>query len=227
MSKFVNYLIQNMKHSALESFDTVLVLAPHTDDGELGCGGTIHKLKSLGKRVIYVAFSTCEQSVPEGFPKDILTHEVKAATKELGLAAEDLIILDYQVRYFPRDRQEILEELVKLNKKLNPDLVFCPSSYDIHQDHGTISMEAKRAFKNTTLLGYEFIWNNFQFASQCFVELNEDNIARKVAAMEQYKSQSKRLYAKDKLIRGVANYRGLQAGVEYAEAFEVIRWIVK
>ena len=88
-------------------------------------------------------------------------------------------------------------------------------------------MEAKRAFKNTTLLGYEFIWNNFQFSSQCFVELNEDNITKKVASMEQYKSQSKRLYAKDKLIRGVANYRGLQVGIEYAEAFEAIRVIVR
>ena len=223
---FANYLTPNMKKSALEAFETVLVLAPHTDDGELGCGGAIHKLIELGKRVIYVAFSTCEESVPEGFAPDTLTHEVKAATAELGITKENLIILDYRVRHFPAHRQEILEDLVKLNRELKPDLVFCPSSYDIHQDHGTISMEAKRAFKNTTLLGYEFIWNNFQFSSQCFIELNESDIAKKVASMEQYKSQSKRLYAKDKLIRGAANYRGLQAGVEFAEAFEVIRWIV-
>ena len=215
-----------MKTSALEAFETILILAPHTDDGELGCGGTIHKLTQLGKKVIYVAFSTCEESVPEGFAPDVLTHEVKAATKELGITSESLIIFDYRVRHFPAHRQEILEDLVKLNREYKPDLVFCPSSFDIHQDHGTISMEAKRAFKNTTLLGYEFIWNNFQFSSQCFIELNENDIAKKVAAMEQYKSQSKRLYAKDKLIRGVANYRGLQAGVEYAEAFEVIRLII-
>lgn len=215
-----------MKTSALNAFDTVLVLAPHTDDGELGCGGTIHKLLSLNKKVIYVAFSTCEESVPEGFPSDVLTHEVKAATSTLGIPSADLIILNYQVRHFPRDRQDILETMVKLNKEHKPDLVFCPSSYDIHQDHGTISMEAKRAFKNTTLLGYEFIWNNFQFSSQCFIELNEADVAKKVAAMECYKSQSKRLYAKDKLIRGIANYRGLQANVEFAEAFEVIRWII-
>lgn len=216
-----------MNTSALEAFDTVLVLAPHTDDGELGCGGTINKLKQLGKRVIYVAFSTCEESVPEGFPRDVLTHEVKAATKALGIPPEDLVILPYQVRYFPRDRQAILEDMVKLNREHKPDLVFCPSSYDIHQDHGTINQEAKRAFKSTTVLGYEFIWNNFQFSSQCFIELNEDDISAKVKAMECYQSQSKRLYAKDKLIRGVANYRGLQASVEYAEAFEVIRWIVR
>jgi|APSaa5957512493_1039668.scaffolds.fasta_scaffold00422_8 N-acetylglucosamine malate deacetylase 1 len=226
MVMFAKNSTQNMKTSALEAFDTVLVLAPHTDDGELGCGGTIHKLKQLGKRVVYAAFSTCEESVPEGFPKDVLTHEVKAATKELGIPEEDLIILDYQVRYFPRDRQAILEDMVKLNRELKPDLVFCPSSYDIHQDHGTISMEAKRAFKSTTLLGYEFIWNNFQFSSQSFIELDEADVAAKVASMECYKSQSKRLYAKDKLIRGIANYRGLQAQVEYAEAFEVIRWII-
>ena len=216
-----------MKRSPLEAFETALVLAPHTDDGELGCGGTIHKLISLGKRVIYVAFSTCEESVPEEFPSDVLSHEVKAATGGLGIESKDLRILNYRVRHFPASRQEILEDMVKLNRELKPDLVFCPSSFDIHQDHGTISMEAKRAFKNTTLLGYEFIWNNFQFSSQCFIELNEADISSKVAAMEQYKSQSKRLYAKDKLIRGIANYRGLQAGVEFAEAFEVIRWIVK
>lgn len=215
-----------MKTSALEAFDTTLVLAPHTDDGELGCGGTIHKLISKGKRVIYVAFSTCEESVPEGFPSDILSQEVKKATGALGIPPSDLIILDYRVRHFPAHRQDILEDMVKLNHRFRPDLVFCPSSYDIHQDHQTICMEAKRAFKGTTILGYEFIWNNFQFASQCFIELEETDIEHKVTAMEQYKSQSKRLYAKDKLIRGVANYRGLQAQVEYAEAFEVIRWIV-
>lgn len=223
----MNYSTPIMKKSALEAFDTALVLAPHTDDGELGCGGTIHQLIELGKKVVYVAFSTCEESVPEGFPKDILHHEVKAATAVLGIREENLQILNYKVRHFPTHRQEILEDLVRLNKEFKPDLVFCPSSYDVHQDHNAICNEAKRAFKNTTLLGYEFIWNNYEFSSQCFVDLSEENIAKKVAAMEEYKSQSKRLYAKDKLIRGAANYRGLQCGLEYAETFEVMRWIIR
>ncbi len=216
-----------MSKTALEAFDRILVLAPHTDDGELGCGATIHKLIQLGKEVHYVAFSTCEESVPEGFPKDILAHEVKAATARLGIRPEHLHILNYPVRHFPAHRQEILEDMVALNRKWKPDLVFCPSDFDVHQDHQTICSEAKRAFKNTSLLGYEFIWNNYKFATQCFIELSEANIEKKVEAMECYKSQSKRLYAKDKLIRGVANYRGLQVQVEYAEAFEVIRWIVR
>ena len=53
----------------LNSFNNILVLAPHTDDGELGLGGTINKLIQLGKKVTYVAFSTAQQSVPKGFPK--------------------------------------------------------------------------------------------------------------------------------------------------------------
>ena len=59
----------------LNSYNNILVLAPHTDDGELGLGGTISKLIELGKKVTYVAFSTAQQSVPEGFPKDILKTE--------------------------------------------------------------------------------------------------------------------------------------------------------
>ena len=57
--------------SDIFKFKNVLVLAPHTDDGELGCGGFIAKLIELGSKVTYAAFSTAEESVPEGFPKDI------------------------------------------------------------------------------------------------------------------------------------------------------------
>jgi LmbE family N-acetylglucosaminyl deacetylase len=56
----------------LKNFKNVLVLAPHTDDGELGAGGTIAKLIENGANVYYAAFSTAEASVPDGMPKDIL-----------------------------------------------------------------------------------------------------------------------------------------------------------
>ncbi|MEX0596287.1 MAG: PIG-L deacetylase family protein, partial [Candidatus Paceibacterota bacterium] len=136
----------------------ILVLAPHTDDGELGCGATISKLINEGKDVYYVAFSICEESVPEGLPKNILETEVKKATKKLNISPENLIIKKFKVRYFPENRQQILEEIVSLNREIQPDLVFTPSSFDVHQDHKTIFEEARRAFKNTSILGYEFMW---------------------------------------------------------------------
>ena len=63
--------------------DTVLVLAPHTDDGELGCGGTIARFLEEGKEVYYVAFSTCRTSVPEGYPEDILKTDLRICLRLL------------------------------------------------------------------------------------------------------------------------------------------------
>ncbi|MBU8893916.1 MAG: PIG-L family deacetylase [Bacteroidales bacterium] len=207
-------------------FNTILVLAPHTDDGELGCGATIARYINEGKNVYYAAFSICEESVPEGFPKNILETEVKKATSVLGIKKENLIIYKFKVRRFPEFRQEILEELVKLNRKIKPDLVFMPSSFDIHQDHKTIFEEGRRAFKNSSILGYEFMWNNFSFNSACTIVVNEDHIDKKMESINKYESQAKRFYASDKMVTGLANYRGLQISNEFAEAFEVIRWII-
>lgn len=81
----------------------------------------------------YVAFSTAQQSVPEGFPKDILKTEVKKATAQLGISPENLIIYNYEVRKLGYVRQEILEELIRLKKANSFDLVFIPSLHDIHQ----------------------------------------------------------------------------------------------
>ena len=201
----------------------VLVLAPHTDDGELGLGGTINKLITEGKRVTYVAFSTAEESVPAGFPKDILKTEVRNATAKLGIKSENLIIYSYQVRKLNYVRQEILEELIKIRKREKYDLVFIPSLHDIHQDHTTIAQEGVRAFKNTTILGYELIWNNLSFDTQCFVRLQEDDIKAKIMALKEYHSQGKRDYLSDEFIYSLAKTRGVQVGSEYAEAFEVIR----
>ena len=199
----------------------VLVLAPHTDDGELGLGGTINKLITEGKRVTYVAFSTAEESVPPGFPKDILKTEVRNATAKLGIKSENLIIYSYQVRKLNYVRQEILEELIKIRKREKYDLVFIPSLHDIHQDHTTIAQEGVRAFKNTTILGYELIWNNLSFDTQCFVRLHD--IKAKIMALKEYHSQGKRDYLSDEFIYSLAKTRGVQVGSEYAEAFEVIR----
>jgi len=52
-----------------QNINKILVLAPHTDDGEFGCGGSIAKFTMDGKNVFYAAFSTAEKSVPDHLPK--------------------------------------------------------------------------------------------------------------------------------------------------------------
>jgi LmbE family N-acetylglucosaminyl deacetylase len=207
-------------------FKRVLVLAPHTDDGELGCGGTIAKLLESGDEVSYVAFSAAERAVAPDLPPDILRHEVKDATHVLGIPPENLFILDYEVRDFPLHRQAILEDLIKFQRELNPHLVLLPAFHDIHQDHITIASEGLRAFKTTTILGYELPWNNMTFNTTAFVFLEERHIKCKMSALSCYVSQRGRRYADGDFIRSLARARGIQIGAAYAEAFEVIRWIL-
>ena len=205
------------------NIENILVLAPHTDDGELGLGGTISKFIEEGKNVFYAAFSTADKSVPEGFPKDILATEVRNATLKLGIPPENLYIYHYEVRKLSYVRQELLEDMVKLRNERRYDLVFMPSSHDIHQDHTTVAQEAIRAFKKTTLLGYELIWNNLTFDTDCFVQLEERHIEAKCQALREYKSQDFRDYTSSEFVRSLARTRGVQVGCQYAESFEVIR----
>jgi len=210
----------------LSKFKTVYVLAPHTDDGELGAGGTISKLIEEGADIYYFAFSTAETSVPEGFPKDILKTEVMNATAKLGIKKENVIIYNYEVRKLNYARQEILEDLIKRRKLLQPDLVLMPSLNDIHQDHSTIAQEGLRAFKGTTILGYELIWNNLTFNTTSFVKLDKKYIQAKCDALKEYKSQGGRNYMSEEFIFALAKTRGVQIGTQYAESFEVIRWVM-
>ena len=70
----------------LDGLERALVLAPHTDDGEFGCGGTMARLVEAGCEVRYVAFSIATRSLPPGFEPDTLAREVREATGELGRA---------------------------------------------------------------------------------------------------------------------------------------------
>jgi LmbE family N-acetylglucosaminyl deacetylase len=206
----------------------VLVLSPHTDDGELGAGGTIAKFLEEGKDVYYVAFSGCEASVPQGLPKNTLRKECKRSTSSLGIQPEKLLVMDYEVRTLPEFRQEILEKLIKLKGEIKPDLVFVPSSHDMHQDHGVIYWEALRAFKKeASIWGYEHPWNNLSFATDIFVVLDLKHMEKKLIALKQYKSQKSKGYMDRKNILALGCTRGSQIDCAYAEAFELIRYIIR
>jgi len=210
-----------------QDIERVLVLAPHTDDGEFGCGGSIAKFIEEGKEVYYVAFSTAEKSVPEGWPKNILEVEVKEATKRMGIPSSHLLIYKYEVRKLNYTRQEILEELVKIKKDVKPDLVILPSKNDLHQDHTTVATEGIRAFKQISILGYELPWNNITFHTQVFIKLKETHVQKKIHALKAYSSQSHRDYAAEDFIWSWAKTRGTQIGTEYAETFEITRWVIE
>ena len=203
----------------------ILVLAPHTDDGELGCGATMAKFAAEGKQIFYIAFSTCAKSLLPGLPKDTLAVECKKAISILGIEEENIKLFDFEVRELMIHRQRILEELVTLNKKLNPDLVLLPAMNDIHQDHQVVYAEGMRAFKNSNLLGYELPWNNTRFQPNYFQSLTDNDLNKKIQALKAYKSQVNKNYMQEDFVRSLAKVRGVQANAAYAEAFEMYRLV--
>jgi LmbE family N-acetylglucosaminyl deacetylase len=180
-----------------------------------------------GTEVFYACFSSCEESVPEGFDRDVLKREVVRAIAVLGIKPECFTLFSLPVRHFPAHRQEILEELITLRKRIEPDLVFVPALSDIHQDHGIIAHEGLRAFKHATVLGYELPMNTITFQHACFVQLDARHMERKIAHLECYQSQRHRPYAQPDFLRALATVRGVQINADAAEAFEVIRLCVK
>lgn len=204
----------------------ILVLAPHTDDAEFGMGGSISKFTEAGNTVYCAAFSACKQSVQPGFPEDILIAEVKEASAILGIKPEHLFLFEYDVRTFNAHRQEILDDIIALREKLQPDLIFIPSLNDVHQDHKVVAEEGVRAFKFASILCYELPWNNFTFTNTCFVLLTENMLETKVKAITTYRSQAHRNYANPGFIRSLATTRGVQINSQYAECFEIVRLIM-
>lgn len=196
-------------------FKKVLLLAPHTDDGEFGCGATLNRLSEEGSEVYYIAFSA---PLPE------LEAEVTKAIKVLGLT--DIRIEHFPVRQFHTVRQKILDYMIALNEQIQPDLVLVPSPHDQHQDHMAISQESFRAFRTVSILAYELPWNYLTFDTKLFFKVSEDNMAKKMQALECYNSQAGRHYLKESFINGLASVRGVQIKSEFAECFEVIRWVI-
>jgi N-acetylglucosamine malate deacetylase 1 len=214
-------MVQNL----MSSMQRVLVLAPHTDDAELGCGGTIARLLREGEDVFVAAFSTAEESLPPGAAPTRLRDEFQVAMQTLGIPLENILVFGYPVRRLSYYRQELLEELVKLRSQVNPGMVFLPSASDLHQDHQVLNIEGLRCFKDMTVWGYELPWNNIGFPAQAFVTLEPCDLQAKWKALQAYKSQFElaRPYFSWEFIEGLARVRGVQVKAPYAEAFEVMR----
>ncbi|MEB2329176.1 MAG: PIG-L family deacetylase [Ignavibacteriaceae bacterium] len=211
------------------NFDRVLILSPHTDDAELGCGGYITKLISENKTLLWVVFSTAEESLPDNLPPDTLVKEFEAVMKSLNLKKDQYRVYNFKVRQLPDNRQEILELLNNLKNEFHPSLVIGPSLNDYHQDHAVIANEMVRAFKTTSsIISYELPWNHLEFRSQFFVKLDEENIIKKISLLNKYQSQMyiKRHYFTEDFIKGLALTRGAQINHKYAEAFDVIRMVI-
>jgi len=205
----------------------VLAISAHTDDAIVLAGGTLTRFVDEGHSIHYVGLSLAEKSIPLNFPKQVLNDECHEAVSKLGIPRDRVLLSYFPVRQFPKYRQKVLEALRMLSE-YKPELVLVHGSVDIHQDHQVVYQEALRAFKNCSIIGYNCPWNVFGGERQnLFVRLTDEQLKRKLTAVKCFKSQIAKgsPYFTPEYLRGLAVERGSRIGVQYAEAFEVIREI--
>lgn len=205
----------------------ILLLSPHTDDIELSLGATLFKWIEEKNEIFYLVFSDCSDAVPLGKTKNTLENEWNSVIKYLKIKGK---INKFPNKHFSDHRQEILDELCAINKEFVPDLVVMPSLKDTHQDHKTIAEEGLRAFKkgNTKIISYECAWNYIPFVPNFYSLLKKEHLERKWDLLKHYQSQFdlKRIYFDKEYIYAWAKFRGMQISESYAEAFEIIKWVI-
>ncbi len=197
----------------------ILVLAPHTDDEVIGCGGFIHNRIKKGDDIQVVAFSWL-------FSGEDLRQEFADAGNVLGVQCFGYF--PFTPRNFCNMRQEIRDAMIKLRDEsfYSPwNWILVPQSNDPHQDHQVITEEAIRIFGKYTLLGYEGLGKSRAPIFDLIVKLDEEDIVAKVNAFTEFESQKNRFYYKQRkeFFFGRATDRGMLVETPYAEAFQVIR----
>jgi len=196
----------------------VLFACAHPDDNQYGACGLILKLIKNAVDVESVVFSTCErQPGNKG-----ITQEWETVVKELGI--KKFKIYDFQETKLPKYSDEI-REILEGFKKDKISLIVTHSLDSINQDHKTVAEECNRVFRNNSMICYEHIKSEPNFKPNFFVELTPEEVEKKIRILMRFKTQHRRYYHKPDLFKSIMRFRGAQAGVKYAEAFEVVRLI--
>jgi len=143
----------------------------------------------------------------------------------LGVPQESVVLGTFETRRFPQQRQEILEFMIQLNHSFAPDIVFVHTRSDIHQDHATVTEEALRAFRGKTVLGFDVIRSSYGFFPHFLVEVTEDDVEKKIAALGQYHTYTSKYYFEEQVTRATLIRNGAIAERPYAEGFDILRII--
>jgi len=200
----------------------VLFLGAHPDDIELGCGALLHKITPTTD-VLCVTLSDNQKN-------PLLSNVVNEHYESmavLGVPKESIVLGPFTTRIFPDARQDILEYFLKLRRDFDPDLIFVHSKQDVHQDHNTMTDEALRAFRGITVLGFDVVRSSYDFFPHFLVEVEEENVTKKIEALACYETYRDKYYFNSELTRSIMVRHGALAERDFAEGFDILRIVGK
>jgi len=195
----------------------LLAIGAHSDDIEIGCGGTILRLIEQGAlaEVYWV----------------VLTGESKRATEAgnsakaflSGVDEKHVILKNFRDGYFPYDGAQIKEFFEELKGEFSPDLIFTHQRSDLHQDHRVASELTWNTFRDHLILEYEIPkYDGDMGVPNFFVPLDEAVCHKKIGhLMTHFESQVPKRWFKQDLFSGLLRLRGMECNspTSYAEAF--------
>jgi LmbE family N-acetylglucosaminyl deacetylase len=204
----------------------VLAVGAHPDDIELGCGGTLALHKMRGDKVYFLVLTKGEAS---GDPQ-VREMECRMAAEILSV---DKLFFGGLQDTKVHDGRETIDAIEKVVDEIDPDIIYVPDHKDTHQDHrnaGHATLSAARRCK--MILLYECASTQTDFSPQVFVNIEKTFELKKKATLifgsqVNSKSPPSRYSLAVKAVEGLAKFRGYQAGVNVAEAFEVGRFILE
>lgn len=196
----------------------VLCIGAHPDDIELGCGALIAHIRDQSE----VMCVTLSDNQKNPLLKNLVAEHYRSMAV-LGVPEKNVILGPFETRRFPEFRQEILEYLIQLNRSFKPEIVLVHTKADIHQDHGTLTDEALRAFRGTTVLGYDVLRSSYGFFPNFLVEVTEQDVECKIAALREYKTYENKYYFDPNVQRATMVRHGALAERPYAEGFDILR----
>jgi LmbE family N-acetylglucosaminyl deacetylase len=202
----------------------LLCLGAHSDDIEIGCGGTLLRLLSEhpGSSVTWAVFAA-------GGPRE--EEARRSAAAYLASVADAKVELhQFRESYFPFVGAEIKDAFEKLKAGPNPDVVFAHRHDDMHQDHRVIAELAWNTFRNHLILQYEIPKYEGDLGTpNVFVPLERAQADRKVQLLlEHFPSQAHRTWWHPDTFHGLMTVRGIECNApeRRAEAFYVRKLVL-
>jgi N-acetylglucosamine malate deacetylase 1 len=200
----------------------VFFIGAHPDDIEIGAGALIAQIVGQAD-VLCITLSDNQQN--PALPKVVEEHHRSMAV--LGVPPQNVIVGKFETRRFPHFRQEILEYLIELKNRYQPEIVFTHTRADIHQDHAAVTEECLRAFRGTTVLGFDVLRSSYGFFPNFLVEVTEEDVQAKVNALAEYKTYASKYYFDPAITRATLIRHGALAERPFAEGFDILRVIGK
>ena len=169
--------------------EKLLFIGAHPDDIEIGAGALLAHVAGQAD----VMCLTLSDNQKNPLLKNVVEEHYQSMAV-LGVPREKVVVQTFETRNFTRDRQQILESLFELNQGYRPAMVFTHSQADMHQDHGVVTMETLRAFRGTTVLGFDVLRSSHGFFPHFLVEVSEQDVRRKIEALSMYRTYADKYY---------------------------------